>query len=38
MIGCEDGGRGQGARRVGWHRLRIVRTIIAGFGIDGIGR
>jgi hypothetical protein len=25
-------------RRVGWHRLRIVCTIMAGLNIDGIGR
>jgi len=25
-------------RGVGWHRLRIVCTIMAGLSIDGIGR
>jgi hypothetical protein len=35
MVGCEDVD-GEGGR-VGWHRLRIVCTIMAGFGVDGIG-
>ena len=38
MVDCEDVDGGLGERSIGWHRLRIVRTVMAGFGVDGMGR